>query len=188
MPEISHTFRRFERSNERAHASLQSFDCALRSFTQQCLQRMEHQLNWVEFRRILRQVAQAGAGGTYRLLYPGDFVEGDVVDHHNVTALEYRNQTLFDVSQEGFAVHGSFDHHRRHDASLTETSDKRQRFPVPHRHISDQALSARVPTVRPHHVGRDCSFVDKYEAGGVKQALLADPASTRPSHVGSLAL
>jgi len=102
--------------------------------------------------------------------------------------LEHRNQTLFDVGQEGLAVHGSFDHHRRHDAGLTETGDKRQSFPVPHRHIPDQALSARVPTVGPHHVGADCSFVDKYKAGGVKQALLADPASARPSHVGSLPL
>jgi hypothetical protein len=149
---------------------------------------VEHQLDWVEFRRIRRQVAQACAGGLDRLLDADDFVEGDIVDHHNVPALEYRNQTLFDVGQEGLAVHGSFDHHRRHDTSLTETSDKRQRFPVPHRHIPDQALSARVPTVRPHHVGRDCSLVDKYKAGGIKQTLLSDPASTRPSHVGSLAL
>jgi hypothetical protein len=32
------------------------------------------------------------------------------------------------------------------------------------------------------------SFVDKYKAGGVKQPLLADPASARPSHVGALSL
>ena len=31
-------------------------------------------------------------------------------------------------------------------------------------------------------------FVDKYEAGGVKQPLLAHPASPRPNHVVSLAL
>jgi len=56
-------------------------------------------------------------------------------------------------------------------------------------HASLQPVdSARVPTVGPHHVGADCSFVDKYKAGGVKQALLADPASARPSHVGSLPL
>src|SRR6266702_3579461 len=105
MPEIAHTFRRVERSNERANASLQSLD-----------------------------------------------------------------------------------QHRRHDTSLTEARDKRHRFPVPHRYIPDQALSARVPTVETYHVGSDCSFVDKYKAGGVKQTLLADPASARPSHVGSLAL
>src|SRR6266849_4509052 len=188
MPEITHTFRRVERSNERANASLQPFDRALRSLAQQCLQGMEHQLYWVELRRILRQVAQFCAASLDRLLHAGDFVEGDVVDDHNVLALERGGQTLLDISQEGFSVHGSLDQHRRHDTGLTEASDERHRFPVPHRHIPDQALSARVPTVGTHHVGGDCSFVDKYKVGGVKQALLADPASARPSHVGSLAL
>jgi hypothetical protein len=32
-------------------------------------------------------------------------VKGDVVDHHDVPALEGGNQTLFDVGQEGFSVH-----------------------------------------------------------------------------------
>jgi hypothetical protein len=105
-----------------------------------------------------------------------------------MSLLERGDQTLLDVSQEGFSVHGSLDQHRRHDASLTEAGDKRHRFPVPHGHIPDQALSTRVPTVGTHHLGGDCSFVDKYKAGGVKHALLADPASARPSHVGSLLL
>src|SRR5229473_3699717 len=188
MPEIPHTFGRVERSDERADASLQPFDRALRRLAQQCLQGMEHQLYWVELRRILRQVAQFCAASLDRLLHAGDFVERDVVDDHNVLTLERGDQTLLDVSQEGFSVHGSLDQHRRDDTSLTEASDKRHRFPVPHRHIPDQALSARVPTVETYHVGSDCSFVDKYKAGGVKQTLLADPASARPSHVGSLAL
>src|ERR1700693_592107 len=120
MPEIAPTFGRIERSNERAHTPLQPFDGALSSFSQQCLQRMEHQLDWVELRRILRQVAQACAGGLDRLLDADDFVEGDVVDHHNVAALERWNQTLFDVGPEGLAVHGSFYHPRHHAARSTE--------------------------------------------------------------------
>src|SRR3977135_4553294 len=80
MSEIALTFGWVERSNERANASLQPFDRALRSFAQQCLQGMEHQLYWVELRRILRQVAQFCATGLDRLLHAGDFVEGDVVD------------------------------------------------------------------------------------------------------------
>src|SRR5208337_5264604 len=41
---------------------------------------------------------------------------------------------------------------------------------------------------RAHHIGGDCCLVDKYEAGGIKPALLTDPASARASHVGALAL
>src|SRR6266566_1156433 len=100
MPEIGHTFRRVERSNERANASLQSFDRALRRLAQQCLQGMEHQLYWVELRRILRQVAQFCAASLDRLLHAGDFVERDVVGDHNVLTLERGDQTLLDVRSE----------------------------------------------------------------------------------------
>ena len=37
--------------------------------------------------------------------------------------------------------------------------------------------------VEPHHVGVDAGFIDKNQAGGVKQALLADPLAARPRHV-----
>src|ERR1700704_1884927 len=132
MPEISHTFGGVEGSNERANASLQPVDCALRSFAQQCLEGMEHQLYRVELRRIRRQVAQFCAASLDRFLHAGDFVEGDVVYDHNVLTLERGGQTLLDVSQKGFSVHGSFAQHWRQDTSLTEASAKGHRFPGPH--------------------------------------------------------
>src|SRR5882724_6340342 len=100
MPEIAHAFGRIERSDERANASLQRFDCALRSFAELCLQGMEHQFYWVEVRRVLRQVAQLCAGSLDHLFDAGDFVEGDVIDDHNVPTLERGDQTLLDVGQE----------------------------------------------------------------------------------------
>src|ERR1700747_109056 len=187
MSEIAHTFRRIERPNVRADTSVQPFDCALRSFAQECLQGMEQQLYRVKVWRILRQVAEACTDSLDRLLHASNLVEGDVVDHHNVPTLERRDQTLLYVSQEGLSIHGSFDQHRRHDATLTQASDKRHRLPVPHRGITNQALSPRVPPVEPYHIGGDCGLVDKYEVGRVKKALLANPASARASHVGSLA-
>jgi predicted tellurium resistance membrane protein TerC len=48
-----------------------------------------------------------------------------------------------------------------------------------HLDMADQAFSAWVPTVGSHHVGADRSSVDEYKVGGVKQPLLADPASPR---------
>src|SRR5215471_20114819 len=118
MSEISDALGGTDRSNEGANSALQPFDCALGSLAQQCFQRMKHQLYWVELWRIRRQVAQTCAGGPDRLLYAHHFVEGDVVDHHDISAPEPRDQTLFEVGQEGLAIHGSLDHHRRHDAGL----------------------------------------------------------------------
>jgi hypothetical protein len=149
---------------------------------------MEHQLDGVKVRRILRQESEACANTPESLLYTGDFVEGHIVSHHNVSTLERRRQTLLYVSQECFAIHGAFNDHRSHDASLTQASDERYRLPVPHGRVRDQAFSAGAPAVQAHHIGRDCCLVDEYEAGGIKPALLTDPTSARPSHVGALAL
>src|SRR5215831_7023603 len=46
---------------------------------------------------------------------------------------------------------------------------------------------AGAPAVQAHHTGGDCRLVDKDEAGGIKPALLADPASARASHRDAMA-
>src|SRR5215472_10497743 len=149
---------------------------------------MKNHLNWIEIWRIRRQVAQCCAASLDCLLYADGFVERDVVDHHHIPAFERGNQTLFDISKEGLSVHGSLDNHGRDDPGLTEASNERHCFTMSDRNMADQALSAGAPAIRSHHIGAHCSFVDKYEAGGVKQPLLAHPASPRPNHVVSLAL
>jgi hypothetical protein len=149
---------------------------------------MKHRFDGIKIRRILRQVSETCANSSERLLYTGDLVEGYIVSHHNVSILERRRQTLFYVSQECLAIHGPLNDHRSHDASLTQTRDERYRLPVPHRRVLDQAFSERAPAVQAHHIGGDCCLVDKDKAGGIKPALLSDPASTRASHVGTLAL
>src|SRR5258706_11466730 len=101
MSEISDAFRRIEHPNVRTNTSVQPFNCALRSFAQACLQRMKQQLYWVKVRRILRQVAQACTDSLDRLFHTPNLVEGNIVDHHNVPALERWDQTLLYVSQEG---------------------------------------------------------------------------------------
>src|SRR4030081_4000146 len=188
MPEIAPTFRRIERPNVRPDTSVQSFDCSLGSLAQDSLQGREHHLDRVKVWGILRQVAQACANSSDRLLYTSNLVEGNVVGHHNVPALERWRQTLLYVSEECFAIHGSFDQHGSHDAGLTQASDKRHRLPAAHGRVREQPLFAGVPAVEAHHIGRNSRFVDEHEARRVKPALLANPASARASHVGSLAL
>jgi len=188
MTKIPPAFRRIERPNERSDTSVQSFDCALGSLAQASLCGMEGQLDGVKVGRILRQESEACANTAESLLYTSDLVEGHIVSHHNVSTLERWRQTLLNVSQECFAVHRPLNEHRSHDASLTQASDERYRLPVPHGRVRDQAFSARAPADQAHHIGGDCRLVDKYKAGGIKPALLTDPASARASHVGALSL
>jgi hypothetical protein len=62
---------------------------------------MEDQLDWIEVRRLRRQVAQRSADGLDCLLYTSSFVERHIIDHDDVPALKRRNHTLFNVRQEG---------------------------------------------------------------------------------------
>jgi len=172
----------------RSDTSVQSFDCSLGSLAQESLQGMEHQLDGVKVGRILRQEAEACTNSPDRLLHTGNLMEGHVIDHRNVPTLERWGQTLLYVGQECFAIHGSFDQHGSHDAGLTQASDERHRLPVAHGRVREQPLSARVPTVQAHHIGRDCRFVDEDEASSIKPALFANPTSACTSDVGSLAL
>jgi len=181
-------FSGIERPNVGSDTSVQSFDCALGCLAQASLHGMKHRFDGIKVRRILGQVSEACANSSESLLYPGDLVEGHIVSHHNISRLERRRQTLLYVSQERLAIHGPLNDHRSHDASLTQASDERYRLPVPHWRVRDQAFSAGAPAVQAHHIGGDCCLVDKHEPGGIKPALLADPASTRASHVGALAL
>src|SRR5256714_8265312 len=71
MSEIADAFRRIEHPNVRTNTSVQSFHCALCSFAQACLQRMEQQLYRIEVRRIRRQVAEASTNSLDQLLRRG---------------------------------------------------------------------------------------------------------------------
>jgi len=188
MPEIACAFGRLERPNEGADATPQPFDGSLGSFAQERLQGMEHHLYRIELRRILREVPQFCPASLDRLVHAGDLVERDVVEDHDVPSPERRSQTLFYVGEERFSIHGPLDQHRGNDTGLAETGDEGQCFSAPHWNIADHAFSAWAPTVEADHVGGNRSFIDKDKASGVKQPLLAHPASARPSHVGALSL
>src|SRR5215475_2247968 len=149
---------------------------------------MEHHFDWVEVWRVLRQESQFCSAGLDCLLHAGDLVEGDVVGDDDVPPPESRDETLFDISEERFSVHSSLDHHRGHDTGIAEASDECQRFPMSHWNLANKAFPARAPTVETDHVGGDGSFIDKYKVSGVKQPLLADPASALPRHVVSVSL
>lgn len=188
MPEIADALGRLEHPNEGADASLQPSDCALGSFAQERFHGMEHHLYRVELRRIRREVSQFCPAILNCLLDASNLVEGHVVEDHDVIAPQRRNETLLDIVQEGFAIHGSLDQHRGDDTGLPEAGNEGQRFPVPHRDIAEQAFSAWAPTIETDHVGGDGSFIDEDKASRVKQLLLAHPTSARPSHVRALSL
>ena len=59
-------------------------------FAQKGFELAEGRLDRVEVGRIARQVTQRGAGGRDRFAHTGDLMGFEIVDDHDVTALEGR--------------------------------------------------------------------------------------------------
>src|SRR5215813_6461910 len=82
-------------SHELSDASAKCLFGTLGALAQECLEGAIGQLDWIEVRRVRRQIAQSRAGSFNRFAYAFDLMNVDVVHHHDVAAFECRYQALF---------------------------------------------------------------------------------------------
>jgi hypothetical protein len=120
------------------------------------------------------------------LLDAGDFVRRKIVHHHDIAAPERRNQALLHISEEHFSIHGPVDHHGRRHFIVTQGGHESNGLPCPKWHLADQSDAPRSSAPEAHHVGADCSLVEKYQPGGIKQPLLSNPTSACAGDVRAL--
>src|SRR5260370_37438122 len=128
-------------------------------------------------------MAKGCARGLDRLADAHDFVGSKIIDHDDIVSLQCWHKTMFNVGKKHLSGHRSIEHHRCHHLVVTKRRDESDGLPSPLRHIINHSLATWSAAVEPHHVGTDCRLVDKDQMGGVKQALLSDPAPACPSHV-----
>ncbi len=186
MPEIVGTFARVEVRDEGANSSMQSWDSARGDLAQVSLEFAERHFDRVKVGGILRQIAKGCSRGLDRLADAGDFVGSKIIDHHDIGSLQRWHEAMFNIGKEHFSGHRSVEHHRCNHLVVTKRGDESDGLPGPLRHIINHPRATRSAAVEPHHVGTDCRLVDKDQMGGVKQALLSDPAPAGPSHVRPL--
>ena len=186
MPEIVSTFARAETRDEGANSSTQRWDGSGGDLAQESFEFAVGHLDRVKVGGILGQIAKGCARGLDRLANARDFVGSKIIDHHDVVSLQRRHEALFDIGEEHFSGHRPVEHHRCHHLVVTKRRYESDRLPSALRHIVNHPRATWSAAVEPHHVGADCRLVDKDQMGGVKQALLSDPASACPSHVRPL--
>ena len=158
------------------------------SSAQQSLQLAECLLDGVEIWRILRKVEEFGPHGRDGFGDAVDFMGSDVVHDDDVAAVQGGRETLFDIGEEGLAVHRSFDHEGSNQLVMAQACDEGDRLPMSMRRVIDQSLAAWATSSRSDHVGADRRLIEKHQSGCVEQALLADPTSTRSGYVGPILL
>jgi len=186
MPKIVGAFLSAEGRDERANSPVKAGDGALSNFAQVGFEFAEGILDGIEVWRILRQIAKRRSCGCDRLSYARHFVSCKVVHHDYIVSLESWDEALFDIGKKHFSGHRSVDHHRGHHFVVPQRSHKRDGLPVPMRHAINQPHATWCATVEPHHVRADCRLVEKYQPGGIKQALLSNPAPARQRHVRAM--
>src|SRR5215211_667407 len=73
--------------------------------TQEGLDLRPSQFNRVEVRRVRRQVDQVSTLRADQLFQSSDFVSGEIIHEQNITGLQRREDTLFDIAIKDRAIH-----------------------------------------------------------------------------------
>jgi hypothetical protein len=159
-----------------------------RGLAQPGFQLGEPLLDRVEIGAVGRQVQQTGFGAFDGRSDACDLVARQIVQHHDIAGLEFRNQELLDPSAELLAVDRPVEGARRDETVLPQRSDEGGGFPMTPRNRRDEALAARASAVEPRHFGRCAGFVDKDQVVRSPFGLLRPPLLARLRNVGAVLL
>src|SRR6478736_3318181 len=186
MAEIVSAFARTEPWDERANCSSEAGNSSRRDLTEEGLEFAVRQFDWIEVRRVFRQVAQRRMRFIDCYTDGGAHVDAAVIHHDDVVAPERGNQTLLDIGEEHLSSHGTFDHHWGGHFVVAQGSNEGDRLPCSKRNGADHPVAARSTPPDPRQVCADRGLVDKHQPGGIKHALLSDPTTACSRHIRSL--
>ena len=110
----------------------------------------------------------------------------EIVDDDDIAGFEGRNEHLFDISEEAFAIDRPVNDAGRVDAVAPQGRQERQGFPMALRHLRQESVPARCPATRARHVGLRPSLIDEDQPCRVKSTLMRLPAQALSRHVGTI--
>jgi hypothetical protein len=116
--------------------------------------------------------------------YPVD----NVVEDHDVAGLEGRNEELFDVGVEAFAVDRPVEQAWRVDAIVAQGGEEGRGLPAAMRNPVDEPLALRRPTAQAGHVGLRPGLVDEDQAPRIDEALIGSPSFAMAADVRAILL
>lgn len=177
-----------EAGEEFADPAAQMWHGTFSSFAQQSLELAECLLDGIEIWRVLRKVEEFRPDRRDGFGDAVDFMGSDVVHDDDVAGAQGGRETLFDIGEEGLAVHRAFDNEGSYQFVMAQACDEGDRLPMSMRRVIDQSLAAWATSSRSHHVGADRRLIEKHQSGCVEQALSPDPTPTRSGYVGSVLL
>ena len=85
----------------------------------------------------------------------------EIVHDDDVAGFEDRNELLFDIGAEAFAVDRAVEDARGREPVAAQGAEEGQRPPVAVRREAPQAITLRPPSAQRGHVGLDPGLVDE---------------------------
>src|SRR5579863_2751260 len=111
MPEVVGTFLGADLWDERANGSCEARYSSRGDFAQERLEFAVRQLDRIEIRRVLRQVANCRPRSLDRLPNDGTEVDPTIIHDDDIIAPKGGDQAFLDIGEEHLADHGALDHH-----------------------------------------------------------------------------
>ncbi len=139
----------------------------------------EGEFNRIEIRTVGRQEAEVRAHALDRRLHLRLLVHRQVVEHHDITRSQCRDQHLLDVGEERGIVDRPIEDGRRVQPVHTQRRDHGVRLPMATWRVVAEPQAARTAAVATQQVGGDTGFVDEHIAARVVDRLRVLPAAAR---------
>jgi hypothetical protein len=118
----------------------------------------------------------------------GAAMSRQIVHDDEIARIERWHQHLFDIGQEGIAVHRAVEDHGRGQAAQPQRSGEGGCLPVAVRHGRAAALPPFGAASEPGHLGGRTGLVDEDQALGVEIRLLVEPRPAPRGDVGPFLL
>jgi hypothetical protein len=134
-------------------------------------------------------MAGGSAAGTRRLdrrANAGAAMRRQIVHQDEIARLERWHQYLFDIGQEGIAVHRAVEDHGRGQAAKAQSTSEGSGLPMTMRDGRPTTLSAFGAAAEPGHLGGCTGLVDEDQTLGIEIRLRVEPSLAPRGDVGPL--
>ncbi len=145
----------------------------------------ERHLDRIEVRAVGREKSDVRARGFDGRAHLGLFMDGEIVEHHDITALERRDQHLLHVGPKAGVVEGPIEHGRRREPVGLQRRDDRVRLPMPAWRVIAQPHPAETAPVAAQQIGRDAALIDEDVLPRVAERQPLAPTASLSGDVGA---
>lgn len=103
-------------------------------------------------------------------------MRAEIVHENELPWFKRRNENIFDISEETFAIDRAVEDERSRDAIMAKPGHESRRLPMAVRHFGIKPLAAPASSMRGRHVGLRPGLVNEHETLSIEELLAFPPA------------